>query len=151
MARMHSRTRGKSGSHRPAVNEVPSWVSYKPKEVEMLVAKLAKSGLSSSTIGIELRDSYGIPSVKNLTKKSIVDILKEKKLSKELPEDLLNLMRKYSELTKHLESNGQDKTARRGLQITHSKINRLINYYKKNGAIEHDWKFNPAQVTFYLD
>jgi small subunit ribosomal protein S15 len=151
MARMHSRKRGKSGSHNPITKVVPSWVTYKPKEVEMLVGKLAKKGLTASTIGIELRDSYGIPSVSIITSKTITTILKEKKLTKELPEDLLALMGKFVEVTKHIEENRQDKTAKRGLQLTTSKINRLVKYYKKTGAIDKTWKFNTKQASFYID
>ena len=42
MARMHSRDKGKSRSTKPIAKKVPSWVSYKTKEVEKLVVKLSK-------------------------------------------------------------------------------------------------------------
>ena len=42
MARMHSRKKGKHGSKKPAKKSTPSWTRYKPKEIEMLIAKLAK-------------------------------------------------------------------------------------------------------------
>jgi small subunit ribosomal protein S15 len=71
MARMYSRKRGKSGSKKPAKPILPGWVRYKAKEVELLVAKLAKEGKSSSEIGLFLRDVYGIPSVKLVTQKRI--------------------------------------------------------------------------------
>ena len=75
---MHSRKKGKSGSTRPVKKTKPAWLALKPKEVEMLVLKLAKEGKTSSEIGIMLRDSYGIPSVKAITNKSIAKIMKEK-------------------------------------------------------------------------
>ena len=70
MARMHSRKKGKSGSKKP-VNKTYTWMSYKPKEIELLVLKLAKEGKSASEAGIILRDTYGIPDIKSITKKSV--------------------------------------------------------------------------------
>ena len=61
MARMHSRAKGKSRSKKPVEKKLPSWVTYKGDEVELIVAKLAKEGKSPSQIGLFLRDSYGIP------------------------------------------------------------------------------------------
>ena len=49
---MHARKRGKSGSKKPVSNKVPSWVRYKTKEVEALVVKYAKKGLTPARIGI---------------------------------------------------------------------------------------------------
>ena len=40
MARMHSRKRGKHGSKKPAKKTSPPWIRYKPKEVELLIAKI---------------------------------------------------------------------------------------------------------------
>ena len=34
MARMHSRDKGKSRSTKPSSKTVPSWLMYKPKEIE---------------------------------------------------------------------------------------------------------------------
>ena len=48
MARMYSRDKGKSGSTKPAKKTIPSWVRYKGKEVELLVKKLAKEGLTTA-------------------------------------------------------------------------------------------------------
>ena len=91
MARMHSRKKGKSGSKRPLVTKAPSWARHSEKEVELLVAKLSKEKHTVSQIGMILRDTYGIPSVKLATEKSISEILKEKQLLPELPEELMAL------------------------------------------------------------
>ena len=89
MARMYSRKKGKSGSKKPLEIKKHSWIAYGPKEVEMLIAKLAKEGKNSSQIGLMLRDVYGIPDVRSITKKTITQTLKEKNLVGEIPEDLL--------------------------------------------------------------
>jgi small subunit ribosomal protein S15 len=150
MARMHSRDKGKSRSDKP-MKKVPSWAPYKGKEVEKLVVKYAKAEHSSSEIGMILRDSYGINSVKALTDKTITKILIEKKLTKQLPEDLLNLIRKMIHVTTHFEKNRQDKTAKRGLELTSSKIRRLIKYYKQTKKLPADWKLDMNRLKIYLE
>ena len=150
MARMHSRDKGKSGSKKP-LKKVPSWAPYKGKDVEKLVVKYAKAEKSSSEIGITLRDNYGINSVKALTGKSISTILKENKLSKELPEDMLNLIKKIIDIKRHLEKNKQDQTAKRGLLLTSSKIRRLVKYYKSSKKLPADWKLDMDRLKIYIE
>jgi len=150
MARMHSRKKGVSGSNKPAKKTIPSWLKYKSKEVELLIVKYAKEGKKPSQIGIYLRDEYGIPDVTLITKKSITDILKEKKLLGDIPEDLLALIRKAVIVKKHLGENHKDMPAKRGLQLTESKIRRLVKYYKKANKLPADWKYDPEKIKLYI-
>ena len=150
MARMHSRKRGKSGSTKPIRKTPPSWVKYKPEEVKKLVLKLAKEGKSTSEIGILLRDSYGIPSVKSITNKKITKILEDHNLSKKIPEDLHNLIEKVIDISKHLEKNKNDKISKRGLQLNESKIKRLAKYYKRKGKLPKDWNYSKKSVELLL-
>lgn len=151
MARMHSRKKGKAGSTKPATPTKPTWATRKAKEIEMLVVKYAKEGVSPSKIGLFLRDEYGIPSVKLLTGKAIKQILQEKKLLPELPEDLMALMRKAVLIRKHLEENKKDTPGKRGLQLTESKLRRLAKYYKKTGDLPQEWKYDPERIKLYVD
>jgi small subunit ribosomal protein S15 len=151
MARMHSRKKGKSGSHKPLSKQKSTWVRYSAKEIEMLVVKLSKEEKTASEIGITLRDTYGVPDVKLFTGKSITAILKDKKLTKELPEDLIALMRKLVSIKAHMNNNKQDMTAKRGHQLTDSKIKRLIKYYKKSGRIPVSWKYDPTKLKMYTE
>ncbi len=151
MGRMHSGSKGKSGSSKPFVKETPTWQAYSAKEVEALIVKLAKEKLTPAKIGIKLRDMYGVPSVKTTCGKTVMQILTEKGLQKQLPQDLLDIIRKYIEITKHLETNKQDKTARRGLQLAQSKLGRLTKYYKRVGMVDKDWKFDTAKAGIYLE
>lgn len=151
MARMHSRKRGKHGSKKPAKKTAPSWILHEPKKVELLIAKLSKEGKSASQIGVLLRDTYGVPSVSALCGKSVSKILKEKKLSPEVPEDLTALFKRYAGVKKHIEANKHDETAKRGLLLTQSKINRLIKYYKRIGRIPEIWKFDSERMGFYSE
>jgi len=149
MGRMHSRAKGKSGSKKPIKKTTPSWVKYTPKEVELLVIKYAKEEMKGSVIGLHLRDQYGIPSVKTVTGKTISQILKEKKLEPELPEDLMALIKKSVLLTKHQEENKKDQSSKRGLQLTNSKIRRLVKYYKETKKLPMDWSYDPARFKMY--
>jgi small subunit ribosomal protein S15 len=150
MARMHSRKKGKSGSHRPLEPSKPTWLTYSDKEVTMLIAKLAKDAPNAAKIGLILRDQYGIPSVKQLCKKGIKEILVEKKLNRELPDDMLDLMKRSLKLRKHIESNKKDQTAFRGLNLTESKILRLSKYHKGAGHIAQDWKYSPKDLSLII-
>lgn len=148
---MHSRAKGKHGSTKPAKAVKPTWIALKPKEVEMLVVKYAKEGKGPSKIGLYLRDEYGVPSVKVVTGKSVKQILKEKTLLPELPEDIMALMRKAVLIRKHLGENKGDMTAKRGLQLTESKIGRLVKYYKKTGDLPKEWKYDPDRIKLYVE
>jgi len=147
---MHSRAKGKSGSKRP-VKKIPSWAPYKGKEVEKLIIKHAKSGSAPSEIGVILRDTYGINSVKALTEKTITQVLEENNLTKELPEDMLSLIKKLIDINQHMDKNKQDKTALRGQQLTQSKIRRLIKYYKNTKRLPADWKFDQERLKMYVE
>lgn len=146
MARMYSRKKGKSGSKKPTTEKPQPWLSYTSQEIEQLVTKIAKTGKSTSHIGMILRDNYGIPDVKKITKKTIARILKEHKLESKLPEDLSNLIKKEIKIIKHLEANKHDMPSRRGLILTESKIKRLTKYYKRKKVLPQDWAYSREQI-----
>ncbi len=150
MARMYSRKRGKSKSHAPIKKETPSWVTHGSKEIELLILKYAKEGKTAAQIGLYLRDEYGIPSVKPILKKTITQILKEKNISKELPDDLMALIKRAVMIRKHMEENHKDMTGKRGLQLTESKVKRLVKYYKRTGALDKTWKYDPEKVKLIV-
>ncbi len=133
------------------MKKVPSWAPYKGKEVEKLIIKYAKAGKSASQIGMILRDSYGINSVKALTEKTITKVLGENQLQKKLPEDMISLIKKMIAIKQHREKNKQDKTALRGLQLTQSKINRLTKYYKRTKLLPADWALDTERLKMYLE
>jgi small subunit ribosomal protein S15 len=132
------------------ISESPAWVPLKATEVEDLIVKMAKDGLISARIGLMLRDQYGIPDVRLLTGKCITEIMKEKGVAPELPEDLSSLMRRAIALNVHMKSNKGDHSNRRGLQLIESKIRRLEHYYKDNGIIPLDWKYSLKTAELML-
>jgi len=127
MATMHGHGKGKSRSHAPK-SEKPYWLKLEAKEIEDLIIKLAKEGMTSDKIGLVLRDSYSIPNVKSLTKKKISKILKEHGID-EGSLNFKNLQKKEENIKRHLKSNQVDKTARKGLQLTQAKLHRLKKYH----------------------
>lgn len=140
MARMHARRRGKSGSKRPISRLPPSWLKVTPEEVEALVVKYAKEGYPPSLIGVILRDRHSIPLVKQVTGKSVKQILEENGIKPSIPEDLINLLERARRMRIHLEKNRSDKYNRHRLQLVEAKIHRLVKYYKRTGELPRDWE-----------
>jgi small subunit ribosomal protein S15 len=142
MARIHSPHHGKSHQTRPTSKRAPSWVNYSPEEVSSLVVKLSKEGLHSSLIGVKLRDEYGIPLVKPIAGKSVMEILRENKMAPKMPEDLENLLQKAAQVKAHLDAHKSDRKNVRSLELVEAKIYRLAKYYKKIGIIPQDFRYS---------
>ncbi len=138
---MHTHRHGKSHSIRPVIVRSPSWISLDSKQIEELVVKYAKDDLTSSQIGIKLRDQHAIPLVKSVTKKTVMQILEENKLKPEIPEDLDNIVKRAVGLQKHLKSNKKDFRNIRSLELIEAKVHRLSVYYKRTGQLAENWKY----------
>jgi small subunit ribosomal protein S15 len=141
MGRLHTHRHGKSNTIRPATLRAPSWITLSPKEIEELVVKYSKDGLSPSQIGLKLRDQHSIPLIKSITKKSLGKILEENNLQAEMPEDLDNIVKKAVGLQKHLKANKGDNRNVRSLELIEAKVHRLSVYYKRINRIPENWKY----------
>ena len=152
MARIHrhNRNRGRSGSKRVYRDTIPSWIDKSPEWVEEKVVELAKEGYKPAMIGIILRDQYGIPSVRQVTGKKILKILKERGLAPKIPEDLLNLMARAVRVREHLEKHPRDIHNKRNLMLIESKIRRLVKYYKSKGVLPLDWRYDPKEAKIIV-
>ena len=150
MARGYSGKHGKSGSKKPSKITKKTWIRYSGKEVEALIIKIAKTGKAPSQIGLILRDSYGVPDVRAVGLKNISQVLVDNNLLPKLPEDLTSLIRREIILMKHLEFNKKDQTAKRGLTLTESKINRLVKYYKGVGKLPQEWKYEKDKARLLI-
>jgi small subunit ribosomal protein S15 len=146
---MPKQEKGKSHSIRPVSRRPPSWCKYEPEEVEAFIIKLAKEGHSLSRIGTILRDQYAIPLVKPITGKSITATLRTAGLAPTMPEDLSNLMRKAKSMAVHMEKNHHDSHNKRNMQLIEAKIHKLSRFYKREGILQKNWKYEPkiASVT----
>ncbi len=126
---------------RPVTPSAPTWVKQTSDEVEELVVKYAKEGLKPSEIGIKLRDQYAIPLTRQIVKKSVTEILEQKGVKPDMPEDLNNLVTKSLGLQKHLRANKSDRRNVRSLELLEAKVHRLSSYYKEIGRIPKTWKY----------
>jgi small subunit ribosomal protein S15 len=140
---MPKQEKGRSHQTRPVSKRPPSWCKYQPEEVEALIIKLAREGNTPSRIGTILRDNYAIPLEKPITGKTITKILKGADLASATPEDLGALLKKAESLTVHYEKNKRDLHNKRALQIIEAKIHKLSRYYKREGVLPPNWKYEP--------
>lgn len=106
--------------------------------------------MTASRIGLLLRDQYGIPDIKSLTGKTLLAILEDKRAAPDVPEDLMNLIKKSVKIKAHIEENGQDRVSKRALSLTESKIRRLVSYYKDTGKLAADWNYDPAKIKLLI-
>jgi small subunit ribosomal protein S15 len=150
MARIHARRRGDSGSVRPHRSEAPAWSNTDVKAIEKVIVDLKKEGYSSSRIGLVLRDQYGVPDVKLVMGKRIDQIIRDNGLQSYIPEDLRNLMLKALGLRKHLVENKNDLHNKRQLQLTESKVRRLVKYYVSSGRLPSGWSYKPETAEILL-
>ena len=151
MARMHTRTKGKSGSTHPMREKHPDWSSLNPREIEGRIMELAKAEKSTSEIGMILRDQYAVPSVKIATGKTVSKILEQNKIKPELPEDLQSLIKIALKLKKHIDHHKKDLKTKRSLQLTESKIRRLMKYYRREERLPVGWKYSLEQAKLMFE
>jgi len=150
MARMYSRRNGKSKSTHPLRTDPPKWIDMSVEEIEQKIVDLQNQNHSSAMIGTILRDSYGIVDVKLVTGKKITKILEEKGKKRNIPEDLENLIVKALRLRKHLETYPKDVHNKRALQLTESKVRRLVKYYIKKHTLPPEWRYKPETVEVLI-
>ncbi len=148
---MHGRSKGKSKSKRPIKKDNPEWTGLSAKEIKEKIIELTHKGHTASEIGITLRDVYAVPSVRSATKLKIQKIIDDTEgLKQDFPRDLLNLIRKSVKEKKHMKENNHDKTAKRGYQLTVSKIRRLTKYYSKKDRIPEKWRYTEKEAELMV-
>ena len=141
MGRLHTHNHGKSHSIRPIDPKKPDWITQSTTEIEEMIVKYSKEGMTTSQIGIKLRDQHAIPLVKPIIKKTISQVLRDNKLTPEIPEDLNNIVLKAVNLQKHLKENKSDNRNVRSLELIAAKVHRLSTHYKKVGILPKKWKY----------
>lgn len=132
------------------ISENPSWVPLNATEIEDLVEKFTKEGVSPAMIGMILRDQYAVPNVKLATGKTVTEIQAEKGIKDDLPADLAQLMVRAINLNNHLKVNHKDISNTRGLAMIEAKIRRLERYYKEKGVLPATWKYSLANAELML-
>ena len=133
------------------MSEPSAWSNTDAKEIESLVLKYAKEGMSTSQIGIVLRDKHAVPDARLVLGKRIGAVLADNDLGGSYPEDLMNLMRQAVGIIDHLTTNHRDIHNKRSLELTEAKIRRLGNYYKAEGKLPADWKYKRDQLRLIVE
>ena len=132
------------------ISENPSGVPLNATEIEDLVEKFTKEGVSSAMIGMILRDQYAVPNVKLATGKTVTEIQAARGVKADLPADLSQHMVRAINLNTHLKANPKDISNKRGLANIEAKIRRLERYYKENGVLPATWKYSLANAELML-
>ena len=138
-------------SSKPVRESAPDWVPMLPREVESKVVELAKEGKQPAVIGLILRDSYGIPSVHEITGKKIQQILADNNLAGKLPQDLQNLIQRSIALQEHLAANPRDLHNLRGLELMESRVRALAKYYVSSGTLPETWAYTREGARLLVD
>ena len=150
MARMHTRKRGQAKSRKAFNKPAPSWVKLSKEEIVALVVKLSKEGKRESDIGQVLRDQYGVPLVKNMTGKTISQIIVDGSQKIGYPDDLISLIRKAVRVANHLKANKGDAHNTTKLIHIESKIKRLVKYYRRSGRLPPLWVYSREQAALLV-
>ncbi len=132
------------------MGDVPEWIEESPEEIEETVVELAEKGHSPSKIGIILRDQYGVPDVNEAIDKRVMEILEEHGISPDIPPELMDLMRKAVRMRGHLGKHTGDVESQRSLESLESKIHKLTKYYKKQGSLPQDWRYDPEEAALLV-
>jgi small subunit ribosomal protein S15 len=148
---MHSGGKGKSGSTRPYISEVPEWSEQDKEKVEALILELHAEGKSSALIGTILRDQHAVPNVHLLLGKKVLQVLAENGKAPAVPEEIMNLLRKAVSLVDHLDNNRKDLHNRRQLELVESKIRRIARYHKEHGNMSDDWSYKRDQLRLMVE
>jgi small subunit ribosomal protein S15 len=151
MARVHTRGKGKSSSKRPLTTKNPDWVTLTGKEVEELVVKYHRDGVAAAKIGLKLRDIHAIPNVRLATSKRVEEILKEHKLTPDIPDDLMSLLRKAVSIDRHIQRNKKDLHNQHSLKNIEAKIRRLANYYQSKGRLPSAWRYSLSSAKLIVE
>jgi len=152
MAKMHTKRHGKAKSRKPPVEKLGNIMlsEEERKKLEEVIEGYAKQGMSAAMIGEKLKKEHNVKYIKAMMGKRLGVILKEKKLAPEVPQDLLDLMRRAVTLRKHLERNKHDTYSSTRLQRVESKILRLSYYYTKEKVLPAGWKYDPKQAELLI-
>ena len=152
MARMHTGKHGKSKSRKPDVpmGTRPEGLELNDEQIVRLVVDYAKQGMHQAQIGQKLKTEHSVPYIKQVFGKRLTNILNESGFKQEIPQDMMDLLTKAINLRRHIERNHNDVHNKTSLHRVEAKIWRLSNYYKDNGRLPSDWKYDPVKVALII-
>ena len=147
MGRLHSPGKGISSSTCPYRRSAPHWLQLTSENCVQMICDYAKKGVRPSQIGALLRDRSGVGMVRSVTGVKVNRILRANGLSPQLPEELYYLIKKATNVRKHLERNNHDIDSKYRLILIESRIHRLARYYKARRILSPSWKYNAQTAS----
>jgi small subunit ribosomal protein S15 len=149
MARMHSKKHGKSKSRKP-VSDTATAPEISDKEIMNIIEGHAKKGMSQTLIGQKLKDEHEVKYIKHTMGKRLGAILEEIGYKQQIPQDLMDLMKKAVNINNHLSANSHDIDNRIRMKKIESKIWRLTKYYIGTGKLPSTWRYDPKQAELLI-
>ncbi|EAY12515.1 40S ribosomal protein S13, putative [Trichomonas vaginalis G3] len=147
MGRLHSQGKGISSSTCPYRRSAPHWLQLSAEKCVQMICDYAKKGVRPSQIGALLRDRNGVGMVRAVTGVKVLRILKANGLAPALPEELYHLIKKATNVRKHLEHAKHDVDGKYRLILIESRIHRLTRYYKTRRVLAPNWKYNAQTAS----
>ena len=125
----------------------PSWIKLKPEDLSEQICKLAKKGMTPSSIGVTLRDSSGVPQVKMITDNKILRILRKESLAPSIPEDLYFLVKMAVSVRKHLDKSRKDRDSKFRLILVESRFTALRGTTERVKSLPANWNYVSATTS----
>lgn len=147
---MHTGRHGKSKSRKPDAETVNVPQDFNKEEVESKIVEYARKGTPAAMIGQILKEKHNIPYVKQYFGKRLGVILTDNKIKRDIPQDMMDLLRRAIIMRRHLEKNHNDVHNRVRLGRVEAKIWRLGKYYKRTGMLPANWKYEPEKVALMI-
>jgi len=147
MGRLHSYGKGISASTAPYRRTPPHWLDLSAEKCVQLICDYARKGVRPSQIGALLRDRHSVGKVQHTTGNKVQRVLRANGLAPAIPEDLYFLIKKATNVRKHLERSGHDVDAKYRLILTESRIHRLARYYKLRRILAPNWKYSAQTAS----
>ena len=94
MGRIFGPAKGMSSTTLPYKRRAPSWIRLRPEDLSEQFYKLERKGITPSSIGVTLGDSFDVAQVQMFTSIKFLRFLKKKGLAPFIPEDLYFLVEK---------------------------------------------------------
>lgn len=131
--------------------DMPDWIDKSEEEIEEIIVNLAEEkDKSTSEIGNILRDKYGIPNVKDILGRNMLEVLVDNGVEPDIPEDLMEQLKDSVNLRNHLDRNPNDVESQRALSELESKIQKLTKYYRSKGRLPEDWRYDPERAALLV-
>ena len=94
MGRIFGPAKGMSSTTLPYKRRAPSWIRLRPEDLSEQFYKLERKGITPSSIGVTLGDSFDVAQVEMFSSIKFLRFLKKKGLAPFIPEDLYFLVEK---------------------------------------------------------